>query len=121
MIGAFARSWALELKARGIRVNLLSSGPVETAILEKMGIAPEDPGGLGAAIPLGRLGQPAELARAALFLASNASSFVTGINLSVDGGMALLKEMMIVRPCPCTQREESYHPRHSADDRDDEQ
>lgn len=93
-IGAFARSWALELKARGIRVNMLSPGPVETAILEKLGIAPEHRElfleKVGAAIPLGRLGQPSELANAALFLASDASSFVTGVNLRVDGGMALL-------------------------------
>lgn len=93
-IGAFARSWALELRTRGIRVNLLSPGPVETAILDKLGIAPEDRGSflesMSAAIPLGRLGQPGELARAAFFLASDASSFVTGMNLRVDGGMALL-------------------------------
>ncbi|PTQ11868.1 short-chain dehydrogenase [Sphingomonas oleivorans] len=93
-IGAFARSWALELKDRGIRVNMLSPGPTETAILDKLGVAPEERGAfidrMAAAIPLGRLGQPEELARAALFLASDASSFVTGINLRVDGGMALL-------------------------------
>jgi NAD(P)-dependent dehydrogenase (short-subunit alcohol dehydrogenase family) len=93
-IGAFARSWALELKGRNIRVNMLSPGPVETAILEKLGIAPENREPflekVGAAIPLGRLGQPSELANAALFLASDASSFVTGVNLRVDGGMALL-------------------------------
>lgn len=93
-LGAFARSWAIEFKDRGIRVNMLSPGPVETAILDKMGIAPDDRAafveGVAAAIPLGRLGQPSELAQAALFLASDASSFVTGINLRVDGGMALL-------------------------------
>lgn len=93
-IGAFARSWALEFKERGIRVNVLSPGPVETAILDKMGIAPGDRAafieGFASAIPLGRFGQPTELANAALFLASDASSFVTGINLRVDGGMALL-------------------------------
>lgn len=93
-INAFARSWALEFKGRGIRVNMLSPGPTETAILEKLGIAPEDHAGfidmMAAAIPLGRLGRPDELAQAALFLASDASSFVTGINLRVDGGMALL-------------------------------
>lgn len=93
-IGAFARSWALEFKDRGIRVNLLSPGPTETAILEKLGVAPEDRAGfvdmMAGAIPLGRLGRPDELAAAALFLASDASSFVTGINLRVDGGMALL-------------------------------
>ncbi|KGM33728.1 SDR family NAD(P)-dependent oxidoreductase [Inquilinus limosus] len=93
-IGAFARSWAIELKGRGIRVNVLSPGPVDTAILDKLGIPPERREGfeaaMAAAIPLGRLGQPDELARAALFLASDAGSFVTGINLRVDGGMALL-------------------------------
>ncbi len=93
-IGAFARSWALEFKSRRIRVNMLSPGPTETEILGKLGVAPEDRGGfidmMANAIPLGRLGQPIELARAALFLASDASSFVTGINLRVDGGMALL-------------------------------
>jgi len=93
-IGAFARSWALEFKERGIRVNVLSPGPTETEILEKLGV----PAGereaftamMAGAIPLGRLGRPEELARAALFLASDASSFVTGIDLRVDGGMALL-------------------------------
>ncbi|HEV2600605.1 SDR family NAD(P)-dependent oxidoreductase [Sphingopyxis sp.] len=93
-IGAFARSWALEFKDRAIRVNMLSPGPTETAILEKLGVSPEDRGAfvemMSGAIPLGRLGRPDELARAALFLASDASSFVTGINLRVDGGMALL-------------------------------
>lgn len=93
-IGAFARSWALEFRGRGIRVNLLSPGPTETEILGKLGVAPEEREGfaemMAGAIPLGRLGQPGELARAALFLASNAGSFVTGINLRVDGGMALL-------------------------------
>ncbi|TSD87192.1 SDR family oxidoreductase [Mycobacterium sp. KBS0706] len=93
-IGAFARSWAIELKDRGIRVNVLSPGPVDTAILEKLGVPPEErasfTAAMAAGIALGRLGGPDELARAALFLASDASSFVTGINLRVDGGMALL-------------------------------
>jgi NAD(P)-dependent dehydrogenase (short-subunit alcohol dehydrogenase family) len=92
--GAFARSWALELKDRGIRVNVLSPGPTDTAIISKMGIPPDLLPAFkeqaAAAIPLGRLGGPDELARAALFLASDASSFVTGINLRVDGGMGLL-------------------------------
>ena len=93
-IGAFAKSWALELSERKIRVNMLSPGPTETAILEKLG-APLDErdafaAKMASAIPLSRLGQPAELAQAALFLATDSSSFVTGINLRVDGGMALL-------------------------------
>jgi len=93
-IGAFARSWALEFKERAIRVNVLSPGPTDTEILEKLGVPVEDrsafAAGMAGAIPLGRLGQPDELGRAALFLASDDSSFVTGINLRVDGGMALL-------------------------------
>lgn len=92
-IGAFARVWALEFKARGIRVNMLSPGPTDTAILDKLGVPPEQreafEAGMAAAIPLGRFGRPEELAKAALFLVSDASSFVTGINLRVDGGMAL--------------------------------
>lgn len=92
-IEAFARSWALELKERRIRVNVLSPGPVDTPILGKLGITesarPEFDKAMSAAIPLGRLGKPDELAQAALFLASDDSVFVTGVNLKVDGGMAL--------------------------------
>ena len=92
-IEAFARNWALELKERRIRVNVLSPGPVDTPILAKLGITesarPEFDKSMAAAIPLGRLGQPNDLAQAALFLASNDSVFVTGVNLNVDGGMAL--------------------------------
>lgn len=92
-IEAFARAWALEFKARRIRVNVLSPGPTDTPILEKLGVAESDRGafeqGMALAIPLGRLAQPEELARAALFLASDDSSFITGVVLRVDGGMAL--------------------------------
>ncbi|WP_198083028.1 SDR family NAD(P)-dependent oxidoreductase [Variovorax sp. E3] len=92
-IEAFARAWALEVKARRIRVNVLSPGPVDTPILAKLGISeaarPEFDKSMAAAIPLGRLGLPGDLARAALFLASDESVFVTGVNLKVDGGMAL--------------------------------
>jgi NAD(P)-dependent dehydrogenase (short-subunit alcohol dehydrogenase family) len=93
-IGAFARSWAIELKSRLIRVNVLSPGPTDTAILDKLGIPPDKRAsfekGMADAIPLGRMGQPEEIAKAALFLASDNSSFITGINISVDGGMLLL-------------------------------
>ncbi|MBA2920868.1 glucose 1-dehydrogenase [Sphingomonas sp. MAH-20] len=93
-INAFARAWALELSSRRIRVNVLSPGPTDTAIVEKLGVPEADREGFTAAmtrsIPLARFGQPEEVARAALFLASDASSFVTGVNLRVDGGMALL-------------------------------
>jgi NAD(P)-dependent dehydrogenase (short-subunit alcohol dehydrogenase family) len=93
-LGAFARAWAVEFAPRRIRVNVLSPGPTDTAILDKLGVPPEGRGefeaGMAAAIPLGRLGRAEELAKAALFLASGASSFITGMNLRVDGGMALL-------------------------------
>lgn len=90
---AFARAWAIELKQRRIRVNVLSPGPVDTPILDRLGIQPGDRPDLerrmADLIPLGRLGRPSELASAALFLASDAGSFVTGVNLRVDGGISL--------------------------------
>lgn len=93
-IEAFARSWSIELKDRRIRVNVISPGPVDTPILEKLGVDPQNKAEfektVSAAIPLGRFGRPEELARAALFLASEDSSFITGVNLLVDGGMSLL-------------------------------
>jgi NAD(P)-dependent dehydrogenase (short-subunit alcohol dehydrogenase family) len=92
-IAAFARSWALELRARRIRVNVLSPGPVDTAIIGKLGVSDEQRPGfltmLGEMIPAGRLGEAEELARAALYLASPDSAFVNGIELLVDGGMSL--------------------------------
>jgi len=92
-IAAFARSWALELRARRIRINVLSPGPVDTAIIGKLGISDEQRPDflkmLGDMIPAGRLGEADELARAALYLASADSAFVNGIELLVDGGMSL--------------------------------
>lgn len=91
-VRSYARTWTLELKDRGIRVNVLSPGPVDTPIID--GQFPTKEGadqfrvGLSAAVPLGRLGRPEELAAAALFLASDESSFVAGIDLCVDGGLA---------------------------------
>jgi NAD(P)-dependent dehydrogenase (short-subunit alcohol dehydrogenase family) len=92
-ITAFARNWALEFKARKIRVNVLSPGPVETPILSKLGVTEADRRGfvemMADMIPAGRLGNAEEVARAALFLASQSGTFVNGIELMVDGGMAL--------------------------------
>ncbi|MNP39774.1 Glucose 1-dehydrogenase 4 [compost metagenome] len=91
---SFARSWAAELKGRNIRVNCLSPGPVRTPIIGKMGISEAQYGEfekqLAGLIPLGRLGRPEELANAALFLASDDSSFITGVDLCVDGGLSQL-------------------------------
>lgn len=92
-VEAFARAWALEFKSRKIRVNVLSPGPTDTPILEKLGVADADRAafeqGMASAIPLGRMADPDETARAALFLASDDSGFITGVVLRVDGGMAL--------------------------------
>lgn len=93
-IGAFARHWALELRARRIRVNVLSPGPVDTPIIGKLGITeqerPDFLKQMSGLIPAGRLGDVQELAHAALYLASGDSSFVNGIELHVDGGMSLI-------------------------------
>jgi NAD(P)-dependent dehydrogenase (short-subunit alcohol dehydrogenase family) len=92
-VRSFARTWAGELKGRGIRVNVLAPGPVDTPIMDsqaaQLGANADDlRSGYAALVPLGRLGRPEELAAAALFLASDESSFITGISLEVDGGMA---------------------------------
>ncbi|HEY0332116.1 MAG TPA: glucose 1-dehydrogenase [Stenotrophomonas sp.] len=90
---AFARSWTLEYRERRLRFNVLSPGPTDTAILEKLGVPEADRpaflAGMSARIPAGRLGEPRELAHAALFLASDESRFVNGSKLHVDGGMSL--------------------------------
>ncbi|NPC70768.1 glucose 1-dehydrogenase [Corallococcus exiguus] len=89
-IRSFARTWATDLKGRRIRVNTLSPGPIDTPGLN--GLAPDAAGAkqikeyLTSLIPLGRMGQPDEVAKAALFLASDDSSFVNGAELFVDGG-----------------------------------
>jgi len=93
-LNAFARAWSIELRARAIRVNVLSPGPVDTPIISKLGVADHEQPAfkrrVAESIPLGRLGTPEELARAALFLATSDSSFITGVNLRVDGGMAVI-------------------------------
>jgi NAD(P)-dependent dehydrogenase (short-subunit alcohol dehydrogenase family) len=89
---SYARTWAHEFKDPGIRVNTLSPGPIDTKIIDTQADSKEGADQLRAAfasmIPLGRMGRPEEIAAAALFLASDESSFVTGTELSVDGGMA---------------------------------
>jgi len=88
----FARSWALDLQGTGIRVNVLSPGGTETPGLHDLfgtsGQAEEMLAGLAAQTPLGRIGRPEETAAVALFLASDESSFMTGSEVFVDGGMA---------------------------------
>ncbi len=88
-----ARSWVLDLKEQGIRVNTLSPGPIHTpGLVELAGNDPAAQKGLldylTSQIPLGRMGQPEDIAQAALFLASDASSFINGVELFSDGGLA---------------------------------
>ncbi|WP_246053890.1 SDR family NAD(P)-dependent oxidoreductase [Halomonas halmophila] len=87
----FARSWALDLRGTGIRVNVLSPGATETPGLKGLASAGEEDAlleGLASQIPLGRTGHPEETAAVALFLASNESSFMTGSEVFADGGAA---------------------------------
>lgn len=90
---SLARTLSVELLSRGIRVNGLSPGPVETPALSKLGLDDEDLKALqrdiAKLVPLGRLGQPEELAKAALYLASDESSYTVGTELLVDGGTAI--------------------------------
>lgn len=93
-IRSIVRTAAAELLAKGIRVNALSPGPVDTPIIEGQVGSPEAAEEFrkqaASHVPLGRIGRPEELAAAALFLASSESSFSTGTNLVVDGGMTQL-------------------------------
>lgn len=89
---SFARTWTTDLKARRIRVNALSPGATDTEGLREL-MGDSDAGrqrkqGIIASVPLGRFGTPEEIAKAALFLASDDSSYITGIELFVDGGVA---------------------------------
>lgn len=92
-VRSYARVWATEFADRGLRVNVLSPGPFDTPIIDGQAeYFGQDPdvvrAQMATIVPLGRLGRPEELASAALFLASNDSSFMTGAELCVDGGMA---------------------------------
>jgi NAD(P)-dependent dehydrogenase (short-subunit alcohol dehydrogenase family) len=90
-VRSFARTWAMELKDRGIRVNTLSPGAIDTPIIDGQFKTKEEADGARAMFaqmtPLGRIGKPEEMAAAALFLASDESSFSTGMDLVADGGV----------------------------------
>jgi NAD(P)-dependent dehydrogenase (short-subunit alcohol dehydrogenase family) len=91
-VRSFARTWTVDLKERRIRVNALSPGPIDTPAVDALAGGEEESkrfkAGLAAGVPLGRVGEPDEIAKAAVFLASDDSSDVAGIELFVDGGMA---------------------------------
>ena len=88
-IRSFARTWTVELKHRKIRVNAISPGPTDTAQQQLSGELGEQlRTNLVNDVPLGRMGNPDDVAKAASFLASDDSSYVTGIELFVDGGLA---------------------------------
>ncbi len=90
-IRSYVRTWTAEFAARGIRANVISPGPVETPIFEGQFSTKEAADALReqfkASVPLHRMGRPEEIASAALFLASKESSYITGIDLPVDGGL----------------------------------
>ncbi len=91
-VRSFARGWTSDLKDRKIRVNAISPGPIETPIFGKMGLSEDKVKEFGSyvlsQVPMGRMGRSEEIAKAALFLASDDSSYITGIELTVDGGMS---------------------------------
>lgn len=91
-VRSLARTWTVELKGRGIRVNAISPGAIDTPIIDSQVSSAAEAEDLrakfAAATPLGRIGRPEEVASAVLFLASDDSSFVAGIDLFVDGGIA---------------------------------
>jgi len=91
-VRSFARSWTMDLKARNIRVNAVSPGPIDTPIFETLGKTEKEVAdikeGFASHVPMGRIGTSDDIANAVSFLASTESSFVTGTELFVDGGMA---------------------------------
>jgi NAD(P)-dependent dehydrogenase (short-subunit alcohol dehydrogenase family) len=93
-VRSFARTAATELKERNIRVNAVAPGPIATPIFGRTGLTEEQiagfQAGISARVPLGRIGRPEEIAGAVAFLASDDASYITGVELNVDGGMANL-------------------------------
>jgi NAD(P)-dependent dehydrogenase (short-subunit alcohol dehydrogenase family) len=93
-VRSFARTAASELQGRNIRVNAVAPGPIATPIFGRSGLTEEQvegfKAGIASRVPLGRIGRPEEIASAVAFLASEDASYITGIELNVDGGMANL-------------------------------
>lgn len=93
-IALMARAWAAELLPRGIRVNAVHPGPIDTPLFTKLGIPAEHHAAamrdVVAGVPMGRMGDPAEVAAAIAFLASDEAAFATGTDLVIDGGVTRL-------------------------------
>ena len=93
-VRSLARTLSAELVGQGVRVNVISPGPIETPIYGKLGLSPEAvqqmAGSVLGKVPAGRFGQAVEVAKAALFFASDDSSYILGEDLLVDGGMATI-------------------------------
>jgi NAD(P)-dependent dehydrogenase (short-subunit alcohol dehydrogenase family) len=85
-VEGMTKSAALEAAGSGVRVNAVAPGPTETGMLNRFTGTAERKAALASSVPLGRIGEPDEIARAILFLASDAASFVTGQIVTVDGG-----------------------------------
>ncbi|VEU20637.1 DEKNAAC101588 [Brettanomyces naardenensis] len=85
-VRSLARSWTVDFKGKGIRVNVVSPGPIDTPMLRDLG--EEGIHKTEQVVPLGRIGEPAEAASVYAFLASDESSFLTGADIQVDGGFA---------------------------------
>ncbi|MEE4199615.1 SDR family oxidoreductase [Erythrobacter sp.] len=92
-VTAMTRSWAMALAERGVRVNSIAPGPIDTSFMEGMGLDEEQKEEfleqVKSQVPLGRLGEAEEVAEVALFLLSDAASYVSGSQYMVDGGMTL--------------------------------
>jgi NAD(P)-dependent dehydrogenase (short-subunit alcohol dehydrogenase family) len=91
-VRSFARTWTTDLKDRRIRVNAISPGPIDTPGLSEL-LASSETGEqrkkmISTTVPLGRFGRPEEIAKAVVFLASDDASYITGVELFVDGGFA---------------------------------
>ena len=85
-VRSFVRTWTTDLKDRHIRSNVISPGPISTPLTSRQ--SPDVIARIVSTVPMGRMGEPQEVAKAALYLASDDSSFVTGAELFVDGGRA---------------------------------